>query len=581
MAISSINFAKSSGGSFAHNDRTEKEPVYLLPVEHRLENECDRSALEAQKMLEDLFENAKENYQKTYGQKFQTKFENVHWEAVINLNKEHTIKDVERLVREIEKETGFTAVQISIHRDEGRINEKTDHPIYNLHAHVNFFTLDPETGQQLYRRSISNSEREKIRKEHNIPDGEKIPRHLTGVMDKTKLSKLQDITAEALGMERGERGSTKVRLGHKQHRAVEKEKEKLLEKIDELQKENTELKKYNFRDIQKQITALEGINSEQKKELHRLNTEINKTQDQGEKDEKIKELIEQIKAKDLTIDQLKERTDQGQSIPANLEEIYSGLKGMERYEAHKQMRAIVGDGDGVELGSVKKHLELSQGEIKSLKVQLQEAMKVPHEPINARMINNLKSEVEMLQITNRVLEREVTELKENRTAVDVSKEIEKQIEEIRIPTVSVEGGVDHDESALMKYRSAIENQGKKATPQYFENMIDQYSTTVMGVGKIDKKALATQLATEKKEDYLAAASVYNIANELIKYKDKAKEVLKSIVESSKNGLESIFSKITGKSISEVQKERTEFLNAQKERERSDRQKEDRSKGIER
>lgn len=308
MAISSINFAKSSGGSFAHNDRTEKEPVYLLPVEHRLENECDRSALEAQKMLEDLFENAKENYQKTYGQKFQTKFENAHWEAVINLNKEHTIKDVERLVREIEKETGFTAVQIAIHRDEGRINEKTGHPIYNLHAHVNFFTLDPETGQQLYRRSISNSEREKIRKENDIPDGEKIPRHLTGVMDKAKLSKLQDITAEALGMERGERGSTKVRLGHKQYRATEQEKEKLLEKIDELQKENTELE-YNFRDMQKRITALEGIESEQKKELHRLNTEINKTKDYGEKDEKIVELQSQIK----------ERTDQGLLVEKSLD----------------------------------------------------------------------------------------------------------------------------------------------------------------------------------------------------------------------------------------------------------------------
>lgn len=292
MAISSINFAKSSSGSFAHNDRTEKEPGYLLPVEHRLENECNRSAPEAQKMLEGLFENAKENYSKTYGQKFQTKFENTHWEAVINLNKEHTIKDVERLVRAIEKETGFTSVQIAIHRDEGRINEKTEHPIHNLHAHVNFFTLDSETGQQLYRRSISNSEREKIRKEHDIPDGEKIPKHLTGVMDKAKLSKLQDITAEVLGMERGEKGSKAVRLGHKQYKVAAQEKEQLLEKIEELQKENAELR-YSFRDMQKQITALE-LATEEKKELHRLNTEINKTKDQGEKDEKIKELEEKI-----------------------------------------------------------------------------------------------------------------------------------------------------------------------------------------------------------------------------------------------------------------------------------------------
>lgn len=381
MAISSINFAKSSGGSFAHNDRTEKEPVYLLPVEHRLKNECDRSALEAQKMLEDLFENAKENYQKTYGQKFQTKFENAHWEAVINLNKEHTIKDVERLVREIEKETGFTAVQIAIHRDEGRINEKTGHPIYNLHAHVNFFTLDPETGQQLYRRSISNSEREKIRKEHDIPDGEKIPRHLTGVMDKTKLSKLQDITAEALGMERGERGSKKVRLGHKQYRATEQEKEKLLEQIDELQKENTELH-YNFRDMQKRITALEGIESEQKKELHRLNTEINKTKDQDEKDEKIADLKEQIKERTAQVLSVEKSLDlykmSNQALSADVIELQKERKTLkEELQALKEEKAK----ERVELqtsGAIRAdytQMEALKEEIKTLKEIVDEQFK--------------------------------------------------------------------------------------------------------------------------------------------------------------------------------------------------------------
>jgi hypothetical protein len=54
-----------------------------------------------------------------------------------------------------------------------------------------------------------------------------------------------------------------------------------------------------------------------------------------------------------------------------------------------------------------------------------------------------------------------------------------------------------------------------------------------------------QLAKEKQADYKTAANVYNVANELIKYKDKTKEVLKSVVESSKKHLEAIFSKITG------------------------------------
>lgn len=385
MAISSINFAKSSGGSFAHNDRTEKEPNYLLPEEHRLENECNRSAIEAQKMLENLFETAKENYLKTYGQKFQTKFENVHWEAVINLNEEHTIKDVEKLVMEIEKETGFTAVQISIHRDEGRINEKTGHAIYNLHAHVNFFTLDPETGQQLYRRSISNSDREKIRKEHGIPDAEKIPRHLTGVMDKAKLSKLQDITAEVLGMERGERGSTKVRLGHKQHRAVEKEKEKLLEKIEELQKENTELR-YNFRETQKLITALE-ITPEEKKELHRLNTEINKIKSDGEaKDLKISELEEKIK----DLDAKPQAQKAAETLINELQE-QNEAQHKEIIELNKKVVL----GASIEL--LNKDFRISKAELEKINAEIRERTKPPAEIMEAIYWRNEKDIAGVIQ----------------------------------------------------------------------------------------------------------------------------------------------------------------------------------------
>ncbi|MDD2782291.1 hypothetical protein [Sulfuricurvum sp.] len=522
MAISSINFAKSSGGSFAHNDRSEKEPNYLLPIEHRLENECNRSAVEAQKMLENLFENAKENYSKTYGQKFQTKFENAHWEAVINLNKEHSIKDVERLVREIEKETGFTAVQISIHRDEGRLNEKTGHPIYNLHAHVNFSTLDPETGRQLYRRSISNSEREKIRKENGIPDGEKIPKHLTAVMDKAKLSKLQDITAEALGMERGERGSEKVRLGHKQYRATEQEKEKLLEKIEELQKENTELR-YSFRDMQKQITALEGIDAEQKKELHRLNTEINKTKDQDEKDEKIKELIEQIITKEQTIDQLKSDLE---NTPKISQPIHEPI----------------------------------------------------HEPIHGSKFAKLQEENEILQITNKVLERELKEAKEAPTPKgenEASKEIEEAYS--KLPNGTFEDTAPTAAEIESQRAAMKELVIRQEKDDFAEKLIAEHTK----LGITNKQELAKSFTRELKANHELHKKSFKMLPLLNEMKTKAIEAFKDVAKNSKSALESVFNKITGKSIPEVKKEREEHLNAQKERERLERQKEDRGKGNER
>lgn len=518
MAISSINFAKSSGGSFAHNDRTIS-PDYLLPVEHCLENECDRSAVEAQKMLEDLFENAKENYSKTYGQKFQTKFENAHWEAVINLNKEHTIKDVERLVREIEKETGFTAVQISIHRDEGRLNEKTGHPIYNLHAHVNFSTLDKETGRQLYRRSISNSEREKIRKENGIPDGEKIPKHLTAVMDKAKLSKLQDITARELGMERGERGSTKVRLGHKQYRATEQEKEKLLEKIEELQKENAELK-YNFRDMQKQITALDAP-TEDKKELHRLNTEINKMKIEGT-------------TKDLKISELEAKMREIEGKNTDLSKSLETVRTLNRYAENEkaELRAQI----------IAKEQTIDQ--LKEAKPQISSEP----EPINASLIVQLQDENKILKITNKALETEVSELKENRAAPSVDVDQIEEVKKLKQITLAVPNADERNAlSAKLQKDDAIDAIAKSFYKKVEEKGI--FTTTTKTV--FDHNGFI-QKVKERDRDH---QKLHSLNDKIVgAFVDK----VKTVVEMSKTVLETIKSKFTGKSIDGAQKERTEL-----------------------
>jgi len=260
MAKSSINFAKASNGGLNHNDRTEAvEPKYLLPHEHRLENELDFSAKEAKEKLTDLYSAAKSNYQNKFNQKLQAK--SYTWEAVINLNKEHTLQDVQELTRAIEKETGFTSVQIAIHRDEGRMERGT--PIYNLHAHVTFFTLDQSTGQQLYRKSIT-------------PQQAKTQPNLKP-MNRARLSELQTLTAKELGMERGKEGSKAVRLGHKEFK---QSKQKELAKQKDLKSEIAELRA--------ELQAHKATRADYA-ELEELN----------------KELKERIKDKDLTIDELK------------------------------------------------------------------------------------------------------------------------------------------------------------------------------------------------------------------------------------------------------------------------------------
>lgn len=264
MATASINIQKASSHAFAHNDRSDKV-TYL--IDDPKENECNRSASEAKSLLDQYVEEAKQ-YRRENGLRAMKSDTVKAVEAVVNLNAGHTLKDVEHLAARIEKEFGFRAVQIAVHRDEGHVTED-GRKEKNYHAHIVMCNLKP--------------------------DGTTIQR----TMKPKDMTRLQDITADELMMKRGQKGSKAVRLDHRQHKAVLREREALEKEIKELQKENAELR-YAFRDAQKRISSLEGIDAEQKKELHRLNTEINKTGDNGDKSRKIAELeakIERLEAK--------------------------------------------------------------------------------------------------------------------------------------------------------------------------------------------------------------------------------------------------------------------------------------------
>ena len=258
MATASINIQKASSHAFAHNDRSDKV-TYL--IDDPKENECNRSASEAKSLLDQYVEEAKQ-YRRENGLRAMKSDTVKAVEAVVNLNAGHTLKDVEHLAARIEKEFGFRAVQIAVHRDEGHVTED-GRKEKNYHAHIVMCNLKP--------------------------DGTTIQR----TMKPKDMTRLQDITADELMMKRGQKGSKAVRLDHRQLKAVLRDREDLEKEIDELQKEN-QRHEYNFREAQKKITVLEGIDAEQKKELHRLNTEINKTKDESDKSRKIQELETKI-----------------------------------------------------------------------------------------------------------------------------------------------------------------------------------------------------------------------------------------------------------------------------------------------
>ena len=200
MAKSSINFQKSKGHSYDHNFRKD-EPNYLLNPADRLENFYWQNERTAREIFNDEL--------KEYGTKKGKRptFENSHWEAVLNLNKNHTLEDVQKVAEYIEQKFNITCATIAVHRDEGHY--KNDKPQHNFHAHITFVTV--KDGQQNWRK-------EKIKP--------------------TDLRELQTAVAEMLQMERGQENSEAERLSHRQYKKAAQQKEQLEREILSLKERN-------------------------------------------------------------------------------------------------------------------------------------------------------------------------------------------------------------------------------------------------------------------------------------------------------------------------------------------------------
>ena len=205
MAKSSINFQKSKGHSYDHNFRKD-EPNYLLKAENRLENFYWQNERTAREIFNDEL--------KEYGAKKgkRPRFENSHWEAVLNLNKNHTLEDAQKVAEYIEQKFNITCATIAVHRDEGHY--KNDKPQYNFHAHITFVTV--KDGQQ-------NWSKEKIKP--------------------SDLAKLQTEVAEILQMERGKTNSEAERLSAKQYKKVAQKIEKLKAELLTLKEQNERIEK--------------------------------------------------------------------------------------------------------------------------------------------------------------------------------------------------------------------------------------------------------------------------------------------------------------------------------------------------
>ncbi|WP_233704963.1 hypothetical protein [Helicobacter felis] len=134
-----------------HNDRSIK-PYYILKS-GGLGVECNRNGQEALALRDSIVSKATQDYKKHVGQSFQAK--SYLWSAVVNIKPDTTMQDLEQLATHFNTKYGFQCYQIAIHRDEGHVNDEGKDEL-NQHAHLEFVTLDENTGKSLYRKVTPN-----------------------------------------------------------------------------------------------------------------------------------------------------------------------------------------------------------------------------------------------------------------------------------------------------------------------------------------------------------------------------------------------------------------------------------------
>ncbi len=351
MATSSIHIETSSAGALIHNERIFS-PDYLITNDKSVNDKKHYDNVH----ISELEKLAKIDYQThSINNRKLPKTATLIKEAVINLEAHHNLNDLEKVKDTLEKEYGYKITDISIHRDEGYIFTETKNYIMGRNQYKNLdetpHIAELDKDNKFYEWTLKNNkwikgdEIKDYKINHNyhahiVMLNYDFAKHRTIRNNLKDLSKMQTLVARDLNMERGKCSSiveaqrigveveqSRKRLNIKEYK-IQKRKE------NELKKENEELKKeiYNFREMQKEITSLNQLSSEDRKALHQLNTmckqnkitpvelkerikslvNSNNTQSKklSEKDKEIKELENKINEIDEAIKKIDEMQNQ-------------------------------------------------------------------------------------------------------------------------------------------------------------------------------------------------------------------------------------------------------------------------------
>ena len=133
-------------------------------------------------------------------------------ESVVNIKPDTTMDDLQKYTERVHERWGVRAIQIHIHRDEGHFENPDDPSTWkpNLHAHIIWDWMNHETGKSFK-------------------------------LDKKDMEQLQDMAAETLEMERGQRKAETGREHlERNDLIIQKQEEKKAEADKEAAKDDTQ-----------------------------------------------------------------------------------------------------------------------------------------------------------------------------------------------------------------------------------------------------------------------------------------------------------------------------------------------------
>lgn len=195
----SINFKSAKSDSEIHNFRKKSFNYIRKDLTHKNEYWMEQK-------IADRIQKIESYCKEKSGRKLQKNAMPI-WEAVVVIKENTTMQDLHNLSKRLEEELKIRVFQIAIHKDEGHFDKDTKEWKPNYHAHLVADWQDLQTGKTLKHQSFH-------------------------------YSKMQDLAAECLEMERGVSGSL-ARLEAVEFKIKKKEEDlKILEeRYQEMQQE--------------------------------------------------------------------------------------------------------------------------------------------------------------------------------------------------------------------------------------------------------------------------------------------------------------------------------------------------------